>query len=130
MKVVLDTNVYISAILFGRNCEEILRLAGLGSFELIISKHIILETKGILVKKFKWPKKQVSEAVTYIRNISTEVKPDIKLSVIRNDPADNRILECAVSSKAVCIVTGDRHLLDLKKYEKIRIFTPAEFLKL
>ncbi len=130
MRVVLDTNVYISAILFGGNCEEILKLAGAGSFKIVISKHIISEIRGILKRKFKWSGKQVTETLSYIKAITTEVKPTLKLSIVRKDPADNRILECAVAAKAACIVTGDSHLLDLKKYEKIRIFSPADFLRL
>ena len=130
MRVVLDTNVYISAILFGGKCEEILRLAGLASFELNISKSIILELRGILEKKFRWPKKQVSETITYIKNITTEVKPGIKVSIIRNDPSDNKILECALSARAEYIVTGDKHLLDIKNYKEINILNPADFLRL
>ncbi|GBE05992.1 hypothetical protein BMS3Abin10_01633 [bacterium BMS3Abin10] len=131
MKVVLDTNVYISAILFGGNCEEILRLAALGSFELVISKNIIIELKTILKGKFKWSKKQISETITYIKNIATVVNPDISLSIISNDPSDNKILECAVTVKAGCIVTGDKnHLLPLKEYKGIKIMTPSEFLRL
>ncbi len=130
MRVVLDTNIYISAILFGGNCEEILRIAGSGSFELIISKSIILELRGILEKKFMWSKKQVSETISHIKNITTEIKPGIKVKIIRKDPSDNKILECAVSAMARYIVTGDKHLLDIKKYKEISILKPADFLKL
>jgi putative PIN family toxin of toxin-antitoxin system len=130
VRVVLDTNVYISAILFGGNCEEILRLAGAGSFELVISKSIILELRGILEKKFRWHKKQVSETISHIKNVSTEVKPGIKVKIILNDPSDNKILECAVASRTQYIVTGNKHLLDVKTYNEISILTPADFLKL
>lgn len=131
MKVVLDTNVYISAILFGGNCEEILWLAAQRSFELVISKSIILEIEVVLKEKFKWSKKQVSDALTYLRNISTVIKPNISLSVIKDDPSDNKIIECAVAAGANYIVTGDKnHLLPVKEYKGIKILTPAEFLKL
>ncbi len=130
MRVVLDTNVYISAILFGGNCEEILRLAGLGSFELMSSKSTIIELKGILEKKFRWSKKQVLETIAYIKNITTEVKSGIEVSIIRDDPSDNKILECALSARAQYIVSGDKHLLRLKRYKEIRILNPADFLRL
>lgn len=131
MKVVLDTNVYISAILFGGNCEEILRLAAQRSFEVVISKSIILEIEAVLKEKFQWSKKQVSDVLTYLRNITTVIKPNISLSVIKDDPSDNKILECAVAAGANYIVTGDKnHLLPVKEYRGIKIVSPAEFLKL
>ena len=131
MRVVLDTNVYISAILFGGNCEEILRLAALESFNIAISKDILAEIDSILKEKFGWSKKQVVEAMSYIKDISTLIKPDVTLSVVKKDPSDNKIIECAVASNAGYIVTGDKkHLLPLKKYNNIKILNPAEFLKL
>ncbi|MEE8329273.1 MAG: putative toxin-antitoxin system toxin component, PIN family [Thermodesulfovibrionia bacterium] len=131
MKVVLDTNVYISAILFGGNCEEILRLAGLDSFELVISRSIISEIEAILKEKFKWSKRQISETISYIKNIVTVINPDVSLSVVKNDPSDNKILECAVAAKANYIVTGDKnHLLPMKEYKGIKIVNPAELLRL
>ena len=131
MRVVLDTNVYISAILFGGNCEEILRFAALGSYDLIISESILKELKGILDKKFHWSKKQISETLSYIKGLAEVIKPDISLSVIKNDPSDNKILECALKAKAACIVTGDKaHLLPLKVYKGIKILSPSDFLRL
>lgn len=131
MRVTLDANIYISAILFGGNCEEILQLAGQGSFELIISKNIITEIEGVLKEKFKWSKKQISETLLYISNITTVINPDISLSVVKKDPSDNKVLECAVASGANYIVTGDRkHLLPIKEYNGIKIVDPAEFLRL
>lgn len=131
MKVILDTNIYISAILFGGNCEEILRLASQGPFELVISRSIITEIEAVLREKFKWSKMQISETISYIKNIATVINPKISLSVIRSDPSDNKILECAVAVGANYIVTGDRnHLLPVKEYKEIKILNPAEFLKL
>ncbi len=131
MRVVLDTNVYISAILFGGNCEEILRLAISESFNIVISKDILTEIESILKEKFRWSKKQVVEAMSYIKDISTVIKPDVTLSVVKKDPSDNKIIECAVASNAGYIVTGDKkHLLPLKKFNNIKILNPAEFLKL
>ena len=131
MKVVLDTNIYISAVLFGGNCEEILRLATQRSFELIISKSIILEIEAVLKEKFKWSKKQVSETLAYIKNISTLIKPNISISVIKEDPSDNKIIECAIFVGANYIVTGDKnHLLPVKEYKGIKIVSPSEFLRL
>jgi len=131
LKVVLDTNIYISAILFGGSCGEILRLAAEDSFKLVISKSIITEIEAVLKGKFKWSKMQISQTISYIKNIATVINPDISLSVIRNDPSDNKILECAFAVGADYIVTGDRnHLLPIKKFRGIKIMNSAEFLKL
>ncbi len=131
MRVVLDTNVYISAILFGGNCEEILRLANLGSFDLLLSKDILLEIKSVLKYKFNWTGKQVTTTISYLKDITTEIKPDISIDIVQDDPSDNKVIECALAGNAHYIVTGDRnHLLPLKKYKKIKFISPAEFLRL
>lgn len=131
MRVVLDTNIYISAILFGGNCEEILRLAEQGAFDIVISREIISEIEDVLKDKFKWPKQQISETISFIKAIATIIKPHITIDAVKNDPSDNKVIECAVSSQAVYIVTGDRkHLLSIRKYKGIRIIDSAEFLRL
>ena len=131
MRVVLDTNVYISAILFGGKCEEILKLVSQGLFEVVISKKILDEIKSVLMKKFYWPDKQVAEVVTYIKEIASIINPEVSLDVVKEDHADNRIIECAVASNATYIVTGDKHhLLPIKEYKGIKIVSPIEFLRL
>lgn len=131
MRVVLDTNVYISAILFGGKCEEILRLASQRLFEVVISKKILNEFKSVLKEKFHWNDKQIVEAITYIREIASIVNSDISLIVVKEDHADNKVIECAVASNAAYIVTGDkRYLLSLKEGAGIKIISPMEFLRL
>jgi len=84
-----------------------------------------------LKEKFKWSKKQVSDVLTYLRSISTVINPNISLSVIKDDPSDDKIVECAVAAGANFIVTGDKnHLLPVKEYKGMKIVSPAEFLKL
>ena len=131
MRVVLDTNIYISAILFGGNCEEILRLAEQGAFEIVISREIISEIEDVLKDKFKWSRQQISETISFIKAIATIIKPHMTIDAVKNDPSDNKVIECAVSSQAAYIVTGDRkHLLCIRKYKGIRIIDAAEFLRL
>ena len=131
MRVVLDTNIYISAILFGGRCEEILKIAAQGLFDLIVSKQILDEIKSVLKVKFNWSDRQVAEVIKYIKEFASVVNPDFSLHVITEDRADNKIIECAVASEAVYIVTGDKgHLLSLGTYNEIKIISPADFLKL
>jgi len=131
LRVVLDTNVYISAILFGGKCEEILKLASQRLFEVVISKKILGEIKSVLKEKFYWTDKQIAEVIKYIKEIAFVINPDISLNVVKEDPADNKIIECAVASNATYIVTGDKqHLLAIKEYAGIKIISLMEFLKL
>ncbi|RLE07912.1 putative toxin-antitoxin system toxin component, PIN family [Candidatus Aerophobetes bacterium] len=130
VKVVVDTNVYISAILFGGNPEKIRRLSKEGRVELLISEAIIAEVAEVLRRKFNWENWQISQTIDEIREIATLVIPRQTLFIIKKDDNDNRILECAVEGKAQYIVSGDKHhLLPLKEYQGIRILTPAQFLE-
>ena len=130
VKVVLDTNIYISAILFGRKPEEIRKLSQEGKIELLVSEAIIAEVAEVLRKKFDWESWQISQVIDEIRETAILVIPNQTLSVIKKDEDDNRILECAVEGKAHYIISGDkRHLLPLKEYQGIKILSPAEFLR-
>ena len=129
-KVVLDTNVYISAILFGGKPEVIRKLLREGKIEVLVSEAIILEIAEVLRRKFDWDSWQISQVIDEIRAITTLVVPRESIFLIRDD-ADNRILECAFEGNAQYIISGDKHhLLPLKEYEGIKILTPGEFLRL
>lgn len=130
LKVVLDTNVYISAILFGGKPEVIRKLSKEGKIEILISEAIISEIAEVLRRKFDWASWQISQVVDEIRKAATLTIPRQSIILI-DDDADNRILECAFEGSARYVVSGDRrHLLPLKEYRGIRILTPDEFLRL
>lgn len=129
LKVVLDTNIYISAILFGGNPERIRKLSKEKELEILISEAIIAEVAEILRKKFNWESWQISQIIDEIRESTALVIPNQTLSVTKKDEDDNRILECAIEGKVQYIVSGDKqHLLPLKEYQGIKILAPAEFL--
>jgi putative PIN family toxin of toxin-antitoxin system len=131
IKVVADTNVYISAILFGGKAEEIRKLAREGKIELFISEVILAEIAGVLKRKFDWFDWQISELIKDIRAITTLITPTLTLSVIKEDGPDNRVLECAIEGKVQYIISGDKHHLQpLKEYQGIEILSPAQFLEL
>jgi putative PIN family toxin of toxin-antitoxin system len=131
IKAVADTNVYISAILFGGKSEAVRKLAREGNVELLISESILAEIAGVLKRKFHWLDWQISEAMRDIRSITTLITPAFTLSVIKEDEPDNRVLECAVEGQASYIVSGDEHHLQpLKEYKGITILSPTQFLKL
>ena len=110
--IVLDTNVLISAIVFGGRPREVLEKAICGAFVMAISTEMLDEFQGVLEgRKFRYPGAIVRTIVNELLAVSELVRPMMKVQVIKADPADNRILECALESRAVCIVTGDKHFL-------------------
>jgi len=130
IRVVVDTNVIISALIFGGKPAKILHLANEGAFDLLISPFILNEMFKVLTKQFGWAEGSAEKAVKAIKEIANFIEPTERLSIIKGKESDNRILECAVFGKADFIVTGDtKHILPLKEYQGIRILKPAEFLE-
>jgi len=130
LKVVLDTNVLISAILFGGKPRQILEKAIRGQIRLCISKSILDELKGVLQRsKFDNSPEMIEVILTELTGVSDFVNVSMTIDVVLEDPEDNRILECAVEAEANYIVTGDFHLLRLSKYRNIELVNPGTFLK-
>lgn len=128
MKIVLDTNVYISAAILGRVCEEIIQTCRFSNLEVFISKDIINELKDKLSRKFLWQNEQIIMFLESILEFCEVVKADEGIHYIKDDPDDDRILECAVTANCDFIISGDNHLLNLKSYKGIKILNPADFL--
>jgi len=128
-RIVLDTNVLISAIVFVGRPRDVLERVISGTFAMAISAEMLAEFQGVLEgKKFRYPSAIVRTIVNELLAVSDLVRPMRKVKQVKVDPADNRILECALESKAACIVTGDRHLLELGHFEGIPILDIAAFL--
>ena len=127
-RIVADTNIYISALNFAGAADEVLALGRAGLIEIYISPVILDEIAGVLARKFRWSAARVREARTAIANFTILVQPGESVNVVHEDEADNRILECALAARADAIVTGDRHLLGLRRFRGSRITTPREFL--
>jgi len=129
LRVVADTNIYVSAILFGGVPEDLLTLAKTGHFDIYISSSIFEEIKKVLTVKFNTPDDIIEEALNEIRAATHLVEPlPFPSIVIERDPSDDRILECAVAVYAHVIVSGDRHLKDLNHFENIEIMSARNFL--
>ena len=130
MTIVIDTNVIISALLFGGKPQRVLEMVLKGTVRMATSKVMLDEIAGVLQgRKFKYPPEVAFGIVRELESISDLVVPLRRIEAIRADPCDNMVLECAVPAGADCIVTGDAHLLELKEFETIRIVTPAQFLE-
>ena len=130
MRVVLDTNIYISAAIIGRVCEEILRICRFGNLEACISKDIIIEIETKLKDKFFWNERQIRLFIENILEFCNIAKISEKIIYVKDDADDDKILECAVASRSAYIVSGDKHLIKLKSFRNIKILKPAEFLVL
>lgn len=128
-RVVFDTNIYISAILFGGNPRTCLELARKQEIQLFTSKKILFEFSSKLVSKFKWNQEEVIDVIEGLAKVVKVVEPKNKVSVITKDPSDNIVLECALEAKANFIVSGDtKHILPLKKFRNIKVLRAKDFL--
>ena len=127
LRVVIDTNVIISALNFGGNPKAVLELARRSHIRNTTSPFIINEIERVLTRKFGWQKDVTREVINDIQGFSHVVTPPETIAVIKNLP-DNRILECAVAGEADYLISGDHHLTDLKTFGTINIVTPMEFL--
>ena len=130
MKVVFDTNIYISAFVIpGGNAEKAYFHAIDGDYELCTSVAILAELARKLEGKFDWEKRNIVQLITSISNVAAVLKTEPWLKVLSDDP-DNRILECALKAETNFLVTGDKHLLKLRSYENFKIITLSAFLKM
>lgn len=130
MKIVCDTNILISGILFGGKPREILRLCSSGTVVNCISPDILKEVEEVLLRpKFGLKEEQVYEIIRLFRDTFTLVSSDRRLSVVTADPDDNQILEAALATKADVIVSGDAHLLNLVNWNGIPVLSADTFLK-
>lgn len=116
-----------------RSCLEAIRAqswnwAEEGLFEVTVSEAIKAEVERVLAEKFSWPKGRVKEAASFLWTLARSVNPQQTVTDC-SDPDDNRVLECALESRAWTIVTGDSHLLKLHPYREIAIMTPKQFLE-
>ena len=128
MKVVFDTNIYISAFVIpGGNAEKAYLRAINGNFELYTSIAILTELARKLEEKFGWEKQRIAQLLTHIADVATVLKTTPWLKILSDKP-DNRILECALKAKADFLITGDKHLLKLEHYENFKIINLSAFL--
>jgi len=130
IKVVLDTNVFISALFWRGAPYQIFKRVIEGAILNFISPQILEEIKERFLEKFKLPPEKVKEFLEIIVFNSEIVYPKKRVNIIKKDPSDNKIIECAIKAKASFVISGDGHLLEVKEYKGIKIISPGEFLLL
>ncbi len=124
VKVVLDTNVLVSAIAFGGKPKKILNSVLEEKIVASISPILLAEFKEVYTKKFPLLKEDFELTFKSIEEIFEITQPDEILEILK-DKDDNRVLEAAIEGNCDYIITGDSELLDLKVYRKIKIVTPG-----
>jgi len=130
-KPVPDTNILISVFVFPSGLvREIMENVFSKSLSIYISTPILEEYSRVLEQKFKWKKRDIMENIRFLAGVFNIIEPSKKVSVIKKDPADDRVIECALEAGADVIVSGDKHLLELKNYRGIRIIKPSELIKI
>lgn len=130
IRVVLDTNVIISAIFWRGAPYRVMKKALKREFVLITSPAILDEVSDRLENKFKLPRGELEKLLHILLSYSEMVEGSAKVDAVKADEKDNKIIECAIDGRADFIVTGDGHLLKLKNYEGIKIITSNELLEI
>lgn len=128
MRVVADTNIFISALMFGGVPGAFLDLALMNAFRLVTSPALLDELDEKLRVKFRVSPGDTFAVRSKLEGIALIVDPTVVLTLITDDPDDNRVLECAAEGKADTIVSGDRHLLSLGSFGDIPIVRVRHFL--
>lgn len=130
-RVVLDTNVLISGILFEGSEAEILHSAEVGRIAVFVSLEILGEFVNVLSRpKFQLATQEILAATEYILSFAIVREPTSRVGMRIRDPEDLKFLGCAQAARAHFLVTGDKDLLTIGKFQNTRILTPSQFLSL
>jgi len=139
IRAVLDTNVWVSAVLTpGHPPAKILELALTGNMRLIISPGIIREIGRVLqypkvkkaLKRHRITSQEVDDVIFKLLKAAIITPGEMLAAGVSDDPADDMIIACALEGRADLIISGDRHLTDVKNYQGIKIVAPSTFLAL
>ena len=128
MKVVFDTNVFVSALVIpsGAAAQALFRVIQ-GQDRLFISKEIIHELLSVLSRKFSRDREALSRVAFTLSEVAEIVTPTDTVHVLEDEP-DNRVIECALCAGADVVVTGDKRMLKLSAYGGMRIISVREYL--
>ena len=130
MKIVLDTNVFISGIFFSGTPQRILKAWRDGLFQIVLTRKILDEYErvgGVLEQQF--PSIYLTPILDLV-TINAEIVPDMALPrPVCSDRDDDKFIACAIASKTKLIVSGDKHLLNVSGFQRIEIITPRSFVE-
>ena len=129
MRVVIDTNLLVSAIFWTGRPKLLLNLVRMGQVTFLTSKALLSELNEVLTserKPFQLRQREADKIIDHLKDMAEIVHTQSRVSVCKDDP-DNRVLECAVDGRADYILTGDKDLLKLRSFEGIKIAKVSEF---
>jgi len=131
-RILLDTNIFISAIGWRGNPRKILEICIEGVATLVTSLTLYKELSRVLSEpEFEFiPVYEKEELMRVIIEVSDVVEPNFRVRVVRDDDADNRVIECALAGNVDFIVTGDKHLLKIRNIGDVKIVTCYEMLRI
>ena len=128
MRVFLDTNVVIATFITHGTCHDLMEYC-LTEHQILLSNHILEEITENLEKKFKYPKTEVNTLIEFLRETVTIIPKSTTMPALCRDKNDNQVLADAEKGNSVCLITGDKDLLVLIKYNGLSIIKPSEFWK-
>ncbi|MEK6863848.1 MAG: putative toxin-antitoxin system toxin component, PIN family [Nanoarchaeota archaeon] len=129
MKVVLDTNVLLSAFLWRDSVsKKLLSKLLYCKMEIYTSQDIMLEFQRVLKRDFAFTDNETIDAMKEVFSFAKIVQPSIKVEVVKDDPTDDKIIKCAIASHSAYILSYNKHLLKIKEYMDIEILRPEEML--
>jgi putative PIN family toxin of toxin-antitoxin system len=136
MRVVFDTNIWLSGIFWNGEANKLIELAMSKKIKIIITENILSEIIEVLNKEEKFQKfiedkkQKIEDLIRTILSFSVLIKTKSKLELIKDHPKDNIILEAALDGKADYIVSYDKHVLNMIEFREIKISEPKDFLRL
>ena len=135
IRITVDTNILLSATLWHGASERIIGKVENKEITLVLSEAILEEYYKVLnyeeiQERIKDKKLEMKQSVLKISQISEIIEVKSRINLVKEDPSDNKIIECAIDGNANYIITKDNHLLKFKEYKGIKILNPEDFLKL
>jgi len=135
IRAVLDANVLVSGIVTEGVPRSVLRAWRAGHFHLVASRATLDEIGRVLrypkiARRHHWSEVEIQGFMESLEALAILTPGKLRVNMVAADPSDDRYLECAIEGEADCLVTGDRHLLELAVYREVEILSPREFVEL
>lgn len=124
-----DTNVWVGGVRWRGNAYQVIRHGESGAYTIVTSHALLYELMRVLRQAFAFSDALAYEWYARIHRFAEVIKPTVFLNVITRDTDDNRVIECAVAGQCEYIVSRDRDLLDLERYDEIEIVNVERFLE-
>ena len=129
LKVVMDTNVFVSGVFFSGPPYQILRAWQSGEFELVVSQEILDEYRRVgEILADERPNIDLNPILTFVLEHAKVYKPAKLKEPVCEDPDDDKFFACALASGSRVIISGDKHLLKVSGYQRIEVLKPRQFV--